>query len=178
MGEIYDEKIAIELLTEIALKSDGEKPVELDLTDPARMFNLKLLESRGGLLAYDGIPIRNLEEDFKERHIMGVTIQGMDYLAELRRSYSQFELADAMLATEKQKLAWDRIAVVVSVFALVISILGFFRTHDLQSVDRGRIQDNRRDVLQVDPGTSFHSSTPEDRERNHESTGEFPVQAE
>ena len=87
----YDKKIQLEILDEINEKSDGENPVNIDLTDPVRQYNAEVLWRDGCLnVSIKDNPYR--EGTNFEPWIFGLLDKGYKVCSELAEDLEKMEL--------------------------------------------------------------------------------------
>jgi hypothetical protein len=135
MGFERDEKLMIDILAEVAAKSDINKtPIVLDLSDPKRAFNHELLtHEKGGVFKYHSEPISFSQvqagQRKPERCLIGLSTVGQNFLSDLRKTNERDDREKETLKIAKWSFWLAVVAIILALFALFIPpspVLNFF----------------------------------------------------
>ena len=89
---VYSKKVLLKILDEIAEKADGEKPIEIDLTDSVKKSHFQRLEKKQ-CFAYNNDPQQAIAAAFggTPLPLIGLSRKGRKYRSELKRELRQHE---------------------------------------------------------------------------------------
>ena len=126
---MYCKKIQLEILNEIAQKSDGKNIIDIDCTDPKRKHNYQILDKAKCFL-YFSKPYKHEPSDgfyFTTRRsrigLKGLTDYGHEFRYNLGMELKKEQWEEEQVMRDRRRFCYDTVAVFVSVIALILSVI-------------------------------------------------------